>query len=358
MYRFLSKMHFKTQMARGLLSIKMPAEDTPHDRTLMAWPSLYSVDDNHEALNGSRQEVAAIANAISCFEPVTLYAPKDDACDVRRFVNDAVTVTPLEVDNLWMRDTGPVYVTTSEGELAGVEFNFNDWGEKDYPDRSIDWTTARRILKKDGTRKIATDIVVEGGAIEVDGDGTFMATESSIINDNRNPGWTKQDVEDALADTLGIEKFIWFKGVKGEDITDDHIDGLARFISPGVVLLSRPASDADQTWFDHYDDAKKVLLQSTDARGRHFEIHEVVEASNVDFPERYTDGPPALNYVNFFVVNGGVVMPKFGDEEADADAKTAIQGLFPEREVVQVQLHWIALTGGGIHCATQQVPLV
>lgn len=128
------------------------------------------------------------------------------------------------------------------------------------PDRSIDWTTACRILRKDGTRKIKTDVVLEGGAIEVDGDGTLMATESSIINDNRNPGLTKQDIEHALVDTFGIEKFIWFKGVKGEDITDDHIDGLARFISLGVVLLSRPASDADAIWFDHYNEAKEVLL--------------------------------------------------------------------------------------------------
>ncbi|KAM0715230.1 hypothetical protein Q7P37_008728 [Cladosporium fusiforme] len=351
-------MHFKTPMARGLLSLKMPAEDAPHERTLMAWPSLYSVDDNHEALNGSRQEVAAVANAISCFEPVTLYATKDDACEAREFVSDNVTVTPLNVDNLWMRDTGPVYVKTSEGELAGVEFNFNDWGEKDYPDRSVDWSTAHRILKKDGTCEIETDVVVEGGAIEVDGDGTFMATESSIINDNRNPGLTKQDTEKTLARTLGIEKFIWFEGVKGEDITDDHIDGLARFIAPGVVLLSRPAAGADQIWFDHYNEAKDVLLHSTDARGRHFEIHDIVEASDVDLPEQDTDGPPALNYVNFIVVNGGVVMPKFGDEVADAKAKTVIEELFPAREVVQVQLHWIALTGGGIHCATQQVPAV
>jgi agmatine deiminase len=259
-----------------------------------------------------------------------------------------------------MRDTGPVYVVSSTGDLAGVEFNFNDWGEKDYPDRSIDWSTAHRILKKDRTREIETDICIEGGAIEVDGEGTLMATESSIINDNRNPGMSKADIEAELTRTLGIKKFIWFKGVKGKDITDDHVDGLARFVEPGVVLLSRPAAGTTEEWMATYNDAKKVLQTSTDAQGRHFEIHEIEEAAEMDFPEQDGDDedPPALNYVNYLVVNGGVIIPRFGDKRTDDEAKATIAGFFPDREVVQVDLRWIAATGGGIHCATQQVPLI
>lgn len=358
MQRGFNKMHFKSSMARGLMSFKMPAEDAPHARTLMAWPSLYSVDDKPDALHGSRQEIATLANAISQFEPVTLYAPKKEVCSAEDVVNDNVTVTPLDVENLWMRDTGPVYVVSSEGELAGVEFNFNDWGEKDYPDRSVDWSTAHRILKKDRTREIEIDIVIEGGALEIDGDGTLMATESSIINDNRNPGMSKEDIEKILAETLGIEKFIWFKGVKGKDITDDHIDGLARFVAPGVVLLSRPAAGTPEIWTDTYEEARRVLESSTDARGRPFEIREIQEAADVDFPDQDGEDPPALNYVNYLVVNGGVIIPRFGDLKADREAKEVIQELFPDRRVVQVDLYWIALTGGGIHCATQQVPLI
>lgn len=358
MQRALRNMHLKSSMARGLMTFHMPAEDAPHARTLMAWPSLYSVDDKPDALHGSRKEVAAIANAISQFEPVTLYAPKKEVCNARDAVNGNVTVTPLDVDNLWMRDTGPVYVVSSEGELAGAEFNFNDWGDKDYPDRSVDWSTAHRILKKDRTHEIETDIVVEGGALEIDGDGTLMATESSIINDNRNPGLCKEDIEKTLAETLGIQKFIWFNGVKGQDITDDHIDGLARFVAPGVVLLSRPAAGTSGIWLDAYEEAKRVLQSSRDARGRDFDIHEIQEAADVDFPEQDGEDPPALNYVNYLVVNGGVIIPKFGDQKADHDAKTIIEELFPDRRVVQVDLHWIALTGGGIHCSTQQVPLI
>lgn len=356
----IRKMHFKSSVVRGLMASHMPAEEAPHARTLMAWPSLYSVNDKADALKGSRQEVAAIANAISRFEPVTLYAPKDDICDATEAVNSNVTVTALDVDNLWMRDTGPVYVVSYNGELAGVEFNFNDWGEKDYPDRSVDWSTAHRILKKDRTREIETDICIEGGAIEVDGEGTLMATESSIINDNRNPSMRKEEIEAELTRTLGIEKFIWFKGVKGKDITDDHVDGLARFVSPGVVLLSRPAAGTTEEWMATYNDAKRVLQTSTDAQGRHFEIHEVEEAAEIDFPEQDSDDedPPALNYVNYLVVNGGVIIPRFGDTRTDDAAKTTIEGFFPDREVVQVDLRWIAATGGGIHCATQQVPLI
>lgn len=358
--RTIQKMHFKSSIARGLMTFHMPAEEAPHARTLMAWPSLYSVDDKADALKGSRQEVAAIANAISRFEPVTLYAPKDDICSAAKAVNSNVTVTALDVDNLWMRDTGPVYVVSSTGDLAGVEFNFNDWGEKDFPDRSVDWSTAHRILKKDRTREIETDICIEGGAIEVDGEGTLMATESSIINDNRNPGMSKADIEAELTRTLGIKKFIWFKGVKGKDITDDHVDGLARFVEPGVVLLSRPAAGTTEEWMETYNDAKKVLQTSTDAQGRHFVIHEIEEAAEMDFPEQDSDDedPPALNYVNYLVVNGGVIIPRFGDKRTDDAAKATIAGFFPDREVVQVDLRWIAATGGGIHCATRQVPLI
>lgn len=358
--RTVQKMHFKSSIARGLMTFHMPAEDAPHARTLMAWPSLYSVDDKADALRGSREEVAAIANAISRFEPVTLYAPKADLCDAAEAVNSNVSVTALDVDNLWMRDTGPVYIVSSNGELAGVEFNFNDWGEKDYPDRSVDWSTAHRIMKKDRTCEIETDITIEGGALEVDGEGTLMATESSIINDNRNPGMSKEDIESTLVETLGIKKFIWFKGVKGKDITDDHIDGLARFVAPGVVLLSRPAVGTTGIWLDTYNEAKRVLQSSTDAHGRHFVIHEIEEAAGLDFPEQDSDDedPPALNYVNYLVVNGGVIIPRFGDKRTDEDAKSIIGGLFPSREIVQVDLRWIAVTGGGIHCSTQQVPLV
>jgi agmatine deiminase len=360
--RTIQKMHFKSSIARGLLSFHMPSEDAPQARTLMAWPSLYSVNDKTDALKGSRQEVAAIANAISRFEPVTLYAPKDDVCDAIEAVNNTnVTVTALDVDNLWMRDTGPVYVVSSTtGELAGVEFNFNDWGEKDYPNRSVDWSTAHRIMKKDRTREIETDISIEGGAIEVDGEGTLMATESSILNSNRNPGLSKADIEGELTRTLGIKKFIWFKGVKGKDVTDDHVDGLARFVAPGIVLLSRPAAGTPEEWMETYNDAKRVLQTSADAQGRHFEIHEIEEAAEMDFPEQDGDDedPPALNYVNYLVVNGGVVIPRFGDKRADAAAKATIEGFFQDREVVQVDIRWIAAGGGGIHCATQQVPLI
>jgi agmatine deiminase len=358
--RTIQTMHFKSSIARSLMAFHMPAEEAPHARTLMAWPSLYSVDDKADALKGSRQEVAAIANAISRFEPVTLYAPKDDVCDAIESVNANVTVTALNVDNLWMRDTGPVYVVSASGELAGVEFNFNDWGEKDYPDRSVDWSTAHRIMKKDRTREIETDICIEGGAIEVDGEGTLMATESSIINDNRNPGMSKTDIEAELTRTLGIKKFIWFKGVKGKDITDDHVDGLARFVSPGVVLLSRPAAGTPEDWLETYNDAKRVLRTSTDAQGRHFEIHEIEEAAEMDFPEQDSDDEdaPALNYVNYLVVNGSVIIPRFGDKRTDAAARGTIERFFPDREVVQVDLRWIAAGGGGIHCSTQQVPLI
>lgn len=344
-------------MVRTLATFKMPAESVPHDRTLMAWPTLYSVDGHEDILSGSRREVATIANTISQFEPVTLFASKKDLFPVKRLVSGNVSVEPLSVDYLWMRDTGPVYVQSSHGNIAGINFNFNEWGNKRYPSRSMDWTTAHRILQQNNTQEVKTDISTEGGTIETDGDGTLIATESAILNDNRNAGLSKGHIETTLSKTLGIEKFIWVRGVKAQDIADGHIDAHVRFARPGVVLLSRPATGKPKAWIDAYHEMRTVLQEATDARGRRLMVHDVDEPANIDWAKfALTENTPALNYVNYLVVNNGVIMPRFGDEAADESAKAIVQDLYPEREVVQLFLYWLPLSGGGIHCATQQVP--
>ncbi len=332
----------------------MPAESVRHSHTLMAFPSVESAE-SPEHLEALQFEVTNIAKAISRFEPVHLYASKGLISQAKSMVNDNVFVKPATVSELWIRDSGPVFVQDiSTGKRSAVSFNFNYWGGK-LPQKG-DENIAAQVAAEANEPSISSKLTMEGGGIEHDGEGTFLGTESCIINDNRNPGFTKSDVEAELTNKLGVTHFIWIPGVKGYDITDYHIDALARFASPGVVLLSKPGPNAHQVAIDVYDSARSILRAAIDAKGRTLTIHDCEE------PDITQLGPPdehnevVGSYANYLLVNGGVIMPKFGQDRQDVAAFELFKNLFPEREVVQVLINILPRTGGGIHCATQQVP--
>lgn len=317
--------------------------------------SLYS----HQ-IDGARSEVLTIASAISKFEPVVLFTDRHDANNLKsRNIPENVMV--LEVNrlgSLWVRDTGPVFVIAETGKVEGVEFGFNAWGGKfACPD---DHGLAARILDIIGVQRSPAGLVAEGGGIEVDGEGTLLACESSIINDNRNPGMSKENIEHGLKYVLGVEKVIWLKGVKGADITDCHVDALARFVAPGTVVLSKPHSSRKDVWTEIFEDARNVLETERDAKGRKLKIVEIKEPHLGRMDQEPDDGDEhesVFSYVNYLVVNGGVIAPKFGDKIADRWCKDTLGRLFPGREVVQVAINMLPRAGGGIHCATQQQPI-
>ncbi|OAA63139.1 Peptidyl-arginine deiminase, Porphyromonas-type [Cordyceps fumosorosea ARSEF 2679] len=327
----------------------MPAEWSRHRRTLTAWPDQGSLRDGE--LEGAEHDVASISNAIAEFEPVTLLCRPQNIARAKQSLSSAIDIQEMEVNELWLRDTGPVYVKNAEGKVLGIDFNFNYWGAK-YA--GTDQRVARSILGHDETERVEAPLVAEGGGIEVDGDGTLLVTESSVINNNRNPGQTKEQLESHLKTLLGVQKVIWLKGLRGLDITDAHIDATARFAAPGRVILNRPAKTANRAYIDAWEDDRRVLAAERDARGRRLEVVELEEAD----PARF-DGDEyetCLSYLNYLLVNGGLVMPGFGDREADERALMLLQRLFPDRKVVQVRLDFLRKLGGGIHCATQQQP--
>ncbi|MFI6503998.1 agmatine deiminase family protein [Nonomuraea typhae] len=325
----------------------MPEETHPHQLTFMSWPTepIWKSDTS-----GVRRDIAAIARAVAAFEPVVLLASPKDVKAAQRACGSQVEVVPIPVDDLWMRDTGPTFVLGGTA-IAGVDFNFNGWGRKQAHAR--DKNVARAILAMEKTTRIQAPIVAEGGSIEVDGAGTLMATESSLVNDNRNPGKTRADIERALSETVGASTFIWVEGVKGKDITDYHIDALARFSEPGVAVVSTPPQDAPgDVWTAAHDQARTVLETAVDARGKKLDLVELPEPVDIG---RRGEGFLAT-YVNYYVVNSGVIMPRFGDKKADKDAAAIVRDLYPGREIVQVGVDTLGEGGGGIHCATQQMP--
>ncbi|WP_394619218.1 agmatine/peptidylarginine deiminase [Lentzea sp. JNUCC 0626] len=331
-----------SKASNGTKQWVMPEEGEPHRRTWMAFAASDRIWGRD--LPRVRADQARIATTIARFEPVSVLVRAEDLESARPLLPGVELVT-AELDDLWMRDTGPVFVRDG----GAVDFNFNGWGGKQQHSR--DKRVAGFVAGQARAEHVRTDLVLEGGALEVDGEGTAIITESCVLNNNRNRGWTKSDVEQELAHLLGIRKVIWLPGIAGKDITDGHTDFYARFAGPGVVVAGL---DNDPESFDYEVTRRhlEILRSATDAAGRPLKV-EVLEG-----PEqtRVRDDDFAAGYINFYVCNGAVVGPEFGDARTDAAAKATMERLFPGRTVVQINIDAIALGGGGIHCATQQEP--
>ncbi|KAJ6787439.1 hypothetical protein PWT90_03279 [Aphanocladium album] len=353
-----------------------PAEWDRHSGVIMAWPAAANDAylDDKQGLKDVTKDITTIAEAVALFEPVTLVVVPDRLKEAESRFKRSKNITLLPVDgypklDLWMRDMAPTFVVNydnKDAKLHGVDYNFNGWGNK-YPTGTNN-SLARFIAGSKNVPVVQSSLVSEGGSVEVDGDGTLFITESSVLIDNRNPGRNKTQIEDELHRTLGVDKIIWFPGRRGLEVTDGHVDGLVRFIAPGKVLLSRPSSteDGSDPFVQMYQEAYDILARATDARGRRFQITEVVEADLRSLSisrrdrkdiESGKEEYPSLTYVNYLVVNDGVIFPQFGDKKADKAALKIIQDLYPNREIEPVYIYELPFYGGGIHCSTQEIPV-
>ncbi|WP_457028995.1 agmatine deiminase family protein [Kitasatospora sp. P5_F3] len=341
-------------------TLRMPAETDRHTRTYLAWPALQSVWDYQ--LSAVRRDIANVAYEISRYEPVVLLARPEQAADAR-YTCGSGAYFPIEVeeianDDLWIRDFGPTFVV-APGAIAGVDTNFNGWGKTGtayYQPFRNDAAAAATLLGRYQLDRIQAPFVGEGGSLETDGEGTLLATVSSLVNPNRNPGMSQAQVESALKSSLGLDKVIWVPGLAGQDITDCHIDCLARFTAPGQVLLDRPGPGTDARWVAVYEEAKRVLQSATDAKVRRLRITELPGPDRQLIRGRGKDF--LSSYSNYYTVNGAVIAPQFGDRQADGAAYAILQAQYPDRRVVQLNIDAIASGGGGIHCATQSEPAV
>ena len=348
----LQNMGGHTAHAQNETTWMMPDEAEPHKRTWMAFGASKKIWGS-KLLPEVQRNLAQIARSIARFESVSMLVRKSDYVVARKLVGPTVDLVVAPLDDLWVRDTGPVFVTTEEGKKASVDFNFNGWGEKQ--DFALDAKVARFIAKLAGAQRIQTTLIMEGGGIEVDGQGTAIITESCVLNANRNPGVSKAECEAELKRLLGLEKIIWLPGIKGKDITDGHTDFYARFARPGVVVAG---NDLDPKSYDYAVTKAHlgILRAATDAKGRRLEV--VVIPGPTAIREKYASDDFAAGYINFYVCNGAVIAPEFGDAKSDLAAANALQQLFPNRDVVQINIDGIAAGGGGIHCTTQQEPLI
>lgn len=333
--------------AKGSNAVKLhvPAEEEKHDRTFMQWPVNRRVHDDPVFLEILQQTIADIANTIAEFEPVVVLAAKSDHRAARGLLSRDVALWDIPTEDLWCRDSGPLFAVDPSGKLVVSHIRFNGWGEKQVHKR--DGRVAETVADRLGVAVVDSGLKGEAGGVEHDGHGLLMAHESSWVNKNRNPGLSRKEIERRLLDAYGAERMIWSPGVWGEDITDYHIDSLARFTGPGRVLINLPDNPDMQ---DPFHLAALDTHDALEAAGMKMEVipePEVRRVKSYDF---------VASYANYYVCNGGVIAAQFGDREADQIAVDALKRHYPGREVVTLNVDALGEIGGGIHCATQQMP--
>jgi agmatine deiminase len=348
---------------------RMPGEFEPHSGCWIAWPE--RPDNWRLGAKPAQAAYAAVAEAINVSDPVTMAVSDGQFELCRSMLSPPIRVVEISTDDAWMRDIGPTFLVDDRGGRRGVDWRFNAWGGLHgglYFPWDRDERVASKVLEIEGAERYLAPMVLEGGSIHVDGQGTVMATEECLLNPNRNPELSREQIEQALFEHLGAEKMIWLgRGVVADE-TDGHVDNLACFARPGVVLLSH-AEDASDPQHAISADAQQRLEAATDARGRRLEVVRLPSPGPLTITEEEANGVDAVggslrrragdrlaaSYVNFYLGNTRVVFPLL-DERCDEQAADMLRGCFPERDVVGVPAREILLGGGDIHCITQPVP--
>ncbi|MDH6120880.1 agmatine deiminase [Kitasatospora sp. GAS204A] len=330
----------------------VPLDSDPHTRTWMAWPDSTSIW--RRQLSGVQSNIALVARTIAKYEPVTMCANPASVAKARSMCGAGVTVIgSIPVDDCWMRDTGPIFRTDGAGGLDAVGLNFNGWGGKQT--HTNDALVAQRVAAYLGIPFTAAGLVGEGGAIETDAAGTLMATRSSIVNTNRNPTLSQAQLEAAMCAAYGASTVIWFPGISGQDITDDHVDATSRFLGAGTAAVQIPLPTDTDIWSDDERRQLQILSSSTNALGAPIAVSQI---QGPDYNLIRSTNPNFVgSYANYYLCNGAVISAQFGDTNADAAAGATLAQLFPDRTIEQLDIDYIGAGGGGIHCVTQQQPV-
>lgn len=336
------------------LNYKMPSEWTEHTRTFISWPIQASMcyPEDYDAVC---QGYAEIIQAIAEFEPVTVVVNlKDREKLARLFYDERIELLAIEHNDAWLRDNGPTFLVRDDGDVAGVNWRFNAWGGK-YTPCDLDDLVATEILNHVELKRFDAPLVMEGGSLHVDGEGTLLTTEECLLNPNRNPEMTREQIEAELKKFLNIQKVVWLKKGLDGDETDGHVDNIACFAAPGKILL-QVCDDPEDENYAITQENLKILKRETDAQGRTFEIISIQQPPKLCDP--VTEARLTLSYLNFYFVNGGIILPVFGGKAKESD-RLAIQVLsetFPERRIRTVNGMGIIREGGNVHCTTQQMP--
>ncbi len=347
----------------------MPAEWAPHDGCWMIWPE--RPDNWRLGAKPAQGAFVQVASAISEFEPVTMMVSAKQFANARALLPEKIRVVEVSTNDSWCRDVGASFLVDGAGNLAGIDWPFNAWGGLTrgmYFPWDLDDAVAGKMLQIERAKAYRAPKVIEGGAIHVDGEGTVLVTEACLLAEDRNPGATRQEMERVLKDYLGASHVVWLGEGVPFDETGGHVDNLACFVRPGVVLLTWTDDPADPL-YEVCRDAEARLQGARDAKGREIAVERIPmptpmfytaeEAAGIDQTSggmnRKAGERLAASYVNFYAANGAIIAPSFG-VATDEAAEAVLKRLFPERTIKMIPAREILLGGGNIHCITQQQP--
>ena len=331
----------------------MPPEWYPHECCWMQWPTETFPSDvtpswSHFDLDKGRIAWANVANTISQFETLKMIVHPDDQESAKSLLNNNVEIIELPINDAWCRDTGAIFLLNDKHELGGVDSDFNCWGYKE--NFELDDKIAKFMIEKTKAKYFKNNMVLEGGSINVNGKGTLITTEQCLLNKNRNPELSKEQIEKNLNDYFGVSKIIWLKHGTDEG-TDGHVDNVACF-SNSNTILAMTCSDKSDSYYDLLSENLEILKSSTDQDGNPINIIELEMSKKRLIPN---DDEPS-SYINFYISNNAIILPIFGDEPADENAKKILDSQFQNRQIVCLDGRDILLGGGNIHCITQQQP--
>ncbi|HEY1105772.1 MAG TPA: agmatine deiminase family protein [Agromyces sp.] len=339
---------------------RMPSETAPHERTWMAFPREgFTLGEEASERETGYAAWTAVAHAVAEFEPVTMVVDPTEIARAKRMLSGDIEIVEAPLDEFWMRDFGPTFVVDDErpGVLGAVDWTFNGWGAPEWAEWRKSAEIARFIAPLVGAELVSSVLVNEGGGIHVDGEGTVLVTETVQLDPRRNPYADKARVEAELARTIGATKVVWLPRGLTRDYdefgTNGHVDIVATITSPGKLLL-HAQQNPEHPDFEVTRELRAVLEQATDAAGRSFEIVDIPAPETLRDDEGFVD----YSYVNHLVVNDGIIACGFGEEQADAAAREILEAVYPGRRAVTVDSRDIFARGGGIHCITQQQPVV
>jgi len=329
------------------MKFRMPAEWAPHQKMFIEWPVPDPVWKGN--LHLARAAFADAARAIAAFEPVTMIVNPGEEAQAGGLCGPDVEILVIPHDDCWIRDNGCTFVIDEEDNtLHGVHWDFNAWGGK-YPRFQLDRLVPFHMCRRYHVPEYCVSIIMEGGSIHTNGTDTLLTTAECLLNPNRNPSLSKAEITACLCSTLGVSHVIYIPNGLDGDETDGHIDNIACFLDEKTVLIPYTDNPEDVN-FERLAAARQTAIEAG-----------LFVRSIVQPPLTMEDGQPlTLSYINFVFVNGGIIMPGFGEElsEYDKIAKSQLQALFPDRKVVQVMTRDIIRGGGNIHCITQQMPEV
>ena len=334
----------------------MPPEWHPHECCWMQWPHEIPYKNSYKEIGSwshfdfekGRIAWAKVAKAISNYEKVNMIIHPQDIKIAKKYLDNSINIYEFENDDCWARDSGAIFLLNDQNKLGGVDSEFNGWGK--FKPFDSDNKIAKMMIDFNQAHYFKNNMILEGGSIHVDGQGTLLTTEQCLLNKNRNPNLKKKEIENNLKDYFGVNNIIWLKhGI--DEGTDGHIDNIACFIEPGAVI-ALSCLDKSDPYYEKLNENMEILNTAVDSHNKRLKVIPLEMSYKRFIPN--SDEPSS--YVNFYMSNNSIIMPSFNDEKSDIKAQEIIKASLPNRKVIALNTIDVLMGGGNIHCITQQQP--